>query len=188
MKHLHTFESFLNEYSSNVRNEVKKLLKNTDLYGIINWNKDDKTGYVSAPADCEEIVSAVKTKYPNARVEKDKNGDNLLMFESAVRSTSKKISESEDFDGFMQALETAITSAGAHFYIDTEYDDYVFAISKNQLTPEAVEKMFDSGRPASGATMFTFENTLEEIEKDLKAAVKKMGLKVDLNSLFATYM
>ena len=84
MKHIKTFESFLFEYASPVRNTVKKLLKNTDdLYGIINWNKDDKTGYVSAPADAEEIIDAVKGTYPNAKWDSDDKSKTrgLLTFE-----------------------------------------------------------------------------------------------------------
>jgi hypothetical protein len=81
MKHIKLFEQFINEYASPVRNEVKKLLKKTDdLYGVINWNKDDKTGYVSAPADVEEILAAVKSKYPKARVENKPEGK-LVIFE-----------------------------------------------------------------------------------------------------------
>ena len=86
MKHFKTFESFINEkldslyeYKSPVRNNVKKALKDDELYGIINWNKDDATGGVSAPADAEEIIAGVKSVYANAKWDKK---DNQIVFES----------------------------------------------------------------------------------------------------------
>ena len=86
MKHFKTFESFINEkndslyeYKSPVRNNVKKALKDDELYGIINWNKDDATGGVSAPADAEEIIAGVKAVYPNAKWDKKTN---QIVFES----------------------------------------------------------------------------------------------------------
>jgi hypothetical protein len=83
MKHIKLFEQFVNEYASPVRNEVKKLIAKSsdpDLYGFINWNKDDKSGYVSAMDDIENILAAVKSKYPNARVENKPEGK-LVIFE-----------------------------------------------------------------------------------------------------------
>jgi hypothetical protein len=94
------FGDEVNEYKSPVRNEVKKLLSKTDddLYGIINWNKDDATGYVSAPDDVDAILATVKVKYPKARVEKDKDGNNLLIFESSVNEA--EIKNAEEFKKF----------------------------------------------------------------------------------------
>ena len=105
-----------------------------------------------------------------------------------LKTFERFIKESEDFDGFMGSLSAAVKAAGGYFYEDEEAGDFTFAISKKPLTTSQVETMFDSGKPAPGATMFYFENTLEEIEKELIAAVKKMGLSVDVKSLLTTYM
>jgi hypothetical protein len=105
-----------------------------------------------------------------------------------LKTFQKFIKESEDFEGFLQALGTAVKAAGGYFYEDEEAGDFTFAISKKPLTPSQVETMFDSGKPAPGAKMFYFENTLEEIEKELTAAVKKMGLSLDLKGIYSTYM
>jgi hypothetical protein len=99
MKHIKLFEQFINENASPVRNEVKKLIAKSsvpELFGVINWNKDDKSGYVSAMDDVEEILAAVKSKYPKTRVENKPEGK-LVIFETV---------ESEDFT-FIDAVETA---------------------------------------------------------------------------------
>jgi hypothetical protein len=82
MKHIKLFEQFINENASPVRNEVKKLIAKSsvpELFGVINWNKD-KSGYVSAMDDVEEILAAVKSKYPKTRVENKPEGK-LVIFE-----------------------------------------------------------------------------------------------------------
>jgi hypothetical protein len=104
-----------------------------------------------------------------------------------LKTFERFITESEDFDGFLQALGTAVKAAGGSFYQD-DADEFMFAISKKPLTTSQVETMFDSGKPASGASLFYIENTLEDIQKELTAAVKKMGLSLDLKGIFSTYM
>jgi hypothetical protein len=97
------------------------------------------------------------------------------------------IKESEDLDGFMDTLQSYVNNAGGYLYMDSESDELVFAISKTSISESDVEKMFDTGRPAKGATMFYIENSLGEIESKLKSAISKMGLKINVNQLFQTY-
>jgi len=164
MKHFKTFESFLNEkaealneYKSPVRNNVKKALKDDELYGIINWNKDDATGGVSAPADAEEIIAGVKAVYPNAKWDKK---DNQIVFESEEvnegtawfpgETIDDRINDdSSDWNKFWKGAKKGDTFKsdpdGVELWVCKPSD-----VSKSKIAPESISVGHNYGKGGSG--------------------------------------
>jgi hypothetical protein len=99
-----------------------------------------------------------------------------------------KINESLDIDGFIDALKNEVETKGAHFYMDDSDDDaYVFAVSKAALSDSDIKKMFDTGKPVTGAKMFYIDSDNVDtvnIEKELKAS----GLNINYKPLIQAYL
>jgi hypothetical protein len=109
---------------------------------------------------------------------------------------NNSVNESSDIDGFLDGLSSEVINAGGYFYRGDDSgsygmeDGYIFAISKIPLMPTQVSQMFDTGRPAPNTEMFLIDigSDVNRQVKGMASKIKRLGLKVDLNSLIKTYM
>jgi hypothetical protein len=110
--------------------------------------------------------------------------------------SDNSVNEGSDIDGFLDALSAEVTSAGGYFYFQYDFTngyglaDWLFAVSKRPLLPSQISKMFDSGRPAPSTELFFIDSgSMANVDvKDIANKIKKLGIKVDVNSLSKAYL
>ena len=186
MKHIKLFEQFIAESE----NTYPDVFVDSDGNPLVSGKKYFAPSFkeVLIPS-FEGMTVILKVDGKNSMYEMTPYDfkSNFKGVKSKLKLQESFIAESEDLDGFMDTLQSYVNNAGGYLYMDSESDELVFAISKTSISESDVEKMFDTGRPAKGATMFYIENSLGEIESKLKSAISKMGLKINVNQLFQTY-
>jgi hypothetical protein len=202
MKHIRLFEQFVNEaLKAKKPNDVIEVDidfagSDSDLRKLSKKHKleadEYEPGMVILKGKKKDILDYLQSD-EYAMDAEDIEGLFPELLESDIISVKMKrtqLNEAVDIDGFISALELEIQNAGGHFYIDEESDDYVFAVSKNSLSPNQVTDMFDSGKPVSGAQMIYIDSgkNINLQTKGIESALKKSGVNVSIKPLINTYL